>query len=206
MQSLHWIQQPRSSNIIYSYMIDGPHRPQKISSEESNPNFSGLIRWIAGKIIMVKTNLRHISLWEYRIKTLWDLCFLRIKLSKKVDILIFIPTILDLSNNLAKPEVAPSGGLFVKQDRKRFELERPSFVLALADCNLTRLPLIATPAAFLHSCFLHHLLFILDVTQLLDMLCRQKAETTYIKTRPRPKKSIEWIFERIYHLSSVTTI
>ena len=59
--------------------------------------------------------------------------------------MIFIPTILDLSNNLAKPEVAPSGGLFVKQDRKRFEFEHPSFVLALADCNLTRLRLITTP-------------------------------------------------------------
>ena len=81
--------------------------------------------------------------------------------------------------------------MFVKQDRKRFEVEGPSFVVALADCKLTRLRLIATPAAFLHSCFLHHLLFILDVTQLLDILCRQKAETTYIKTRPRPKKSIE---------------
>ena len=88
--------------------------------------------------------------------------------------MIFIPTILDLSNNLAKLEIVPSGGLFVKQDQKRFEVESPSFVVALADCNLTRLRLIATPAAFLHSCFLHHLLFILDVTQLLDMLCRQK--------------------------------
>ena len=153
-------------------MIDGPQRPQKISSEHGSKRNqpSG---WFIGKIIMDNINLQHISLWEYRIKALRDLCFFRIKLSKKVDILIFIPTILDLSNNLAKPEVAPSGGLFVKQDRKRFELERPSFVLALADCNLTR-PLIATPAAFLHSCFLHHLLFILDVTQLLDMLCRQK--------------------------------
>ena len=82
--------------------------------------------------------------------------------------MIFIPTILDLSNYLAKPEVAPSGGLFVKQDRKRFELERPSFVLALADCNLTRVCLTATTAAFLHPCFI--LLFILDVKQLLDML------------------------------------
>ena len=63
-----------------------------------------------------------------------------------------------------------------------FEPEGSTFVLALADCNLTR-PLIATPAAFLHSCFLHQLLFILDVTQLLDMLCLQKAETTSIKTR-----------------------
>ena len=55
--------------------------------------------------------------------------------------MIFILTILDLSKNLAKIEIEPSGGVFVKQDRKRFEFEGPSFVVALADCKLTRLRL-----------------------------------------------------------------
>ena len=96
------------------------------------------------------------------------LVFLKKKLSKKVDILIFILTILELSNILARLEIEPFGGVFVKQDRKRFEVESPSFVLAHADCNQTRNCLTATTAAFLHPCFI--LLFILDVKQLLDML------------------------------------
>ena len=87
--------------------------------------------------------------------------FKKKKLSKKVDILIFILTILELSNILARLEIETFGGVFVKQDRKRFEVESPSFVLAHADCNLTRNCLTATTAAFLHPCFI--LMFILDV-------------------------------------------
>ena len=81
-----------SRKITYSYMIDGPHRPQKISSDKgrSSSTMESISSTPWEKIIVHNINLQHISLWEYRIKALRGLCFFRIKLSKKVDILIFI--------------------------------------------------------------------------------------------------------------------
>ena len=140
------------------------------------------------KIVIFNINLSHNSLWEHRIKTLWESCFFKSNFfKKKLDVLTFIQTILELTSDLSKLEKSTIWRHVCKARPKTFwgwesEFCCGSCIVAL-DCKLTRLRLIATPAAFLHSCFLHHLLFILDVTQLLDMLCLQKAETTSIKTR-----------------------
>ena len=100
------------------------------------------------ELLDIKLNQPQHLLWEYRSKIPWDTCFLRAIVKKGLTYFFFLILVfIDHTCVVQKPlklNIAPSSGLFEKQNPKRFEVESLTSVLALAGRNLSRL--IATPA------------------------------------------------------------